>query len=315
MSDNELSENIIVETDSDDVEKQIKPRSASIDLKQVYQHQQPLKEKKKISVNIPIPSDKSSSDNNSPTSDFNLTTNITVNHTPTNTTPTSRNNNMLSAITPTNITPPPKNAKRTSKTGINSPVEIEGQYTENMLLQIGKVYENAMSLKWLHDYCADACAFRSKVISLPTRVLSSLIGTGSAINLIINHGTFSSSDYILNSITIIGSVLSIIESFADYQTREMQHKHYRSSFLEVINHIEFMLTLPENERENSALFLNNIKLKVSHLSNGQSPNFIYGAKNKLEQKLKSIGENTNFEGPATIHSLKKHFRHGSTIDI
>lgn len=172
---------------------------------------------------------------------------------------------------------------------------------KNVLNQISKVYEKLVSLKFLHSQSASDCRLRQKLISFPARVISSLVGTGSAMNLIINYQNFSTSDYLIGSLTIVGSVLSLTDSFTDYSTRELKHNFYKSRLIEVTNEIETKLSI--DSITDQSRYLEKITSKLSHLSNGGSPPFTHNAHRRLQEQVEKL-EDKDFEVPLAVHKLK-----------
>lgn len=170
---------------------------------------------------------------------------------------------------------------------------------KTVLKQISKVYEKLVSLKFLHAQSATDCRFRSKLISFPSRVISSLVGTGSAMNLIINHTTFKPEDYVIATITIIGSILSLTESFTDYATKELNHNFYKTRLIEATNDIETKLSIDTDH--GSSQYLEKLTQLLSNLSTG--PPFTNNAQQKLNSIIDDMTEK-DWERPLAVHKLK-----------
>lgn len=172
---------------------------------------------------------------------------------------------------------------------------------KNVLSQISRIYEKLVSLKYLHSQSASDCILRQKLISFPARIISSLVGSGSAMNLILNYQTFDTSNYIIAILTILGSILSLTDSFVDYNTRVLKHEFYKSSLVEITNEIETKLSI-DNIRDHSR-YLEKITQKLSHLSNGGSPPFTKNSHKKLKEELERL-DDKDFEVPLSVHKLK-----------
>jgi hypothetical protein len=193
------------------------------------------------------------------------------------------------------------------RTASSSPVamvhHVNG-YSEQIIDQISKTYERIISLQFLHSYSAKIVSKRQRYIALPSRIISGLIGSGSAMNLIVSYKTFSMSEYVLNILTICGSVISIVDSFSDFGTREVKYKFRKQSLSELAAEVELNMSLMEIDRVDGNQFLRSMISKLGSLSIG-NPDFIDGAEKQLSAELSLTGASENFETPGMIHSLKK----------
>lgn len=134
-------------------------------------------------------------------------------------------------------------------------------------------------------------------------------------NLIMNYSTFTTSDYILNILTILGSSLSITDSFMDYSIKELRHKFYASKMMELINDIESTLAQPPKSRQDGPAFLRNITMRFVHLANGGSPSFVTGAERRLSRQIENDNLGKSFEKPGLIHRLHNHLVPNETAAV
>lgn len=180
---------------------------------------------------------------------------------------------------------------------------LNNGYTNLVENQISNLYEKINSLKMLHNFSSEIIKKRKKYIYLPSRILAGLIGSGSAIDIIMNFKTFGVSNYVLSIITIISSLFNIIDSFSDYSTKEYKHGVYISRLEELAQEVELNMSLPFEDRHEGISFLTQVGLKFSHLSNGSSPEILDKANELLEKEIEEKG--LTFNIPFSLHKLEE----------
>jgi hypothetical protein len=120
--------------------------------------------------------------------------------------------------------------------------------------------EKALSLSWLHNFSDKYFTYWTNALAIPTIVLSTLTGVGSA-----GFGEDRTVNYIMAGISVLVSIISTLNSYFLFAKRAEAHRITAISYSKLYLQISIELALPRKKRMNVKDFLKVVSDQVQRL--------------------------------------------------
>lgn len=153
--------------------------------------------------------------------------------------------------------------------------------------------EKALSMAWLHNRSEKFYSYRNNYLAIPTIVLSTITGVGTA-----SWGSEPNINFVMAGFSIIVSIISTLNSYFAFAKKAEAHRITSVSYSKLYLQISIELSLPRKKRMNVKDFLKTVSEQVQRL-NEISPNVPdtiindYNLKFKDEPRTISRPEITN----------------------
>lgn len=134
--------------------------------------------------------------------------------------------------------------------------------------------ENLRALRWMCRTEAAAQRHLARCVAIPINIISALVGSGSAMSLILDYDTLSAPQIIINGLMIVSSVLTSINNTLGLQQKASDILAKGTKYQEIFDRLQACLVLPFKDRPPVQQFYSNILLEIEHsTSNGAMPLF------------------------------------------
>lgn len=129
---------------------------------------------------------------------------------------------------------------------------------ESLVKSLG---EKALSLSWLHNYSDKYFTYWTNFLAIPTIVLSTISGVGSA-----GFGEDRTVNYIMAGVSVIVSIISTLNSYFLFAKRAEAHRITAISYSKLYLQISIELSLPRKKRMNVKDFLKVVSEQIQRLN-------------------------------------------------
>lgn len=173
-------------------------------------------------------------------------------------------------------------------------------YNHSLEQLIAEEAEKCTGYSWLHEHSERYYNIRNTAVTLPTIVLSTLVGflSGSS-SSIFTEATMASIG--IGSVSLFTGVLSTIGTFFSFSKKAEGHRIASIQYSKLGRFLAIELTLPRNERIRAADLLKITKDQIERLIE-TSPPVPSKIINSFNSKFKDIG---SIAKPAIVNGLHK----------
>ena len=176
-------------------------------------------------------------------------------------------------------------------------------YTPEVESVLRKHAQNLSALKWMCSTEATTARKRHKWFALPINILSSLIGSGSAMTLITSYSDLTLSACILNILMILTSILTTLNVTLNFQQKATLLSSKAGKYAELFNDIQNVLIKDIKNRPHVDVFYEPMLLEIEHhTTNGNAPHISDKTRELYEIELKTHGY-IDFSNPYDIAVL------------